>query len=218
MIPGVDRSHHNGYVPISSLVDKGIRFIFFKATQGVTYIDPAFNASWQEAKAIAELAIGCYAFFDGRYDGIEQAKHYLSLGVNFAADGCLPPCVDVEDLIGTDEADTERANKWVADNFKLVLQRLNDFLTYIKEHTGRDCIIYTYNNYIKEYFHSYGFPNNPMWLSSLQANCPVRYDTGKLPLFWQNTYHWNGSDMDGNVFMGTQEELNQLANITNQTT
>src|SRR6184192_4170666 len=98
MIKGVDRSHLNRPVPLTHLVEKDIQFIWFKATQGLTFVDPKFNASWQEAKAIPELFRGCYAFFDGRYDGIEQAKHYLSLGVNFAADGCMPPCVDVEDL------------------------------------------------------------------------------------------------------------------------
>jgi len=55
-----------------------------------------------------------------------------------------------------------------------------------------------------------------MWLSSLQKNCPVRYDTAKQPLFWQWTYNWATTDMDGDYFMGTQEELNALANIKPQ--
>lgn len=213
MIAGVDRSHHNAYIPLTELVEQGIKFIFFKATQAEAYVDATFNASWQEAKAIPGLARGCYHFFDPRIDGIVQAKHYLSLGVNFHGAGCLMPCVDVEDLVGTDEADTTQINKWVADNWQLALSRLNDFLAYVKEQIGKTCLIYTYNNYPKEYFHGHGFPDNPMWLSSLQPNCPVRYDTGKLPEFWQNTYSWNKSDMDGDFFTGTQEQLNTLANV-----
>lgn len=220
MIPGVDRSHNNNPINLTSLATKGIGFIWFKATQGITYQDPTFNGSWQEIKAIPGNHLsgqlvkrGAYHFFDPRYDGIQQAKNYLSRGVNFSSPGCLPPCVDVEDLVGSNAADTTAANIWVADNWQLALQRLNDFLAYVKQQTGRPCMIYTYNNYPKEYFHGTKFPDNPMWLSSLQRVCPPRYDTGELPAFWQNTYSWDGTDMDGNFFNGTDAELNALANI-----
>lgn len=209
MIQGVDRSHLNSHVSLASLCDKGVKFIWFKATQGATYQDPTFNASWQEAKATNGLLRGAYHFFDPRIDGIVQAENFLSRNINFSAEGCLMPCVDVEDLTGSDAA---QANQWVVANWKTAIQRLNDFLAHIKEHTSRECLIYTYNSYPKEYYHGYGFPNNPMWLSSLQKNCPVRYDTSQLPEFWQNTYNWNGTDMDGNFFTGTQEQLNLLAN------
>jgi len=213
-IPGVDRSHLNDPIPLTQLTAKGIQFIFFKATQGITYQDPTFNTSWQEAKNTPNLKRGAYHFFDARYDGIAQAKNFLSLNINFLGVGCLPPCIDVEDIVGKNDADTQVQNQWVADNWELALQRLNDFLNYVKQQTTRDCIIYSYNNYMREYFHSSPLPNNPMWLSSLQENCPVRYDTGGLPEFWQNTYRWNNSDMDGDYFTGSQDQLNALANVT----
>lgn len=211
MIQGVDRSHHNVKVPLASLVTKGVGFIWFKATQAASYQDPTFNTAWQEAKATKGLVRGAYHFYDPRIDGIVQAKNFLSMSINFNAFGCLPPCVDVEDLTGADAAE---ANKWVANNWQTAVTRLNDFLNHMKQETGRDCVIYSYNNYMREYLHSHPFPNNPMWLSSLQKSCPVRYDTGKLPEFWQNTYSWNKSDMDGNFFTGTEQQLNTLANIT----
>lgn len=214
MIQGVDRSHLNGKVPLTDLAKKGIQFIWFKATQGETYQDPTFNDAWQEAKSIIAIKRGCYHFFDPHFGGVAQAKNYLSRGVNFSTMGCLPPCVDVEDLVGSNKVDTTTINKWVVDNWQLSLSRLNDFLLYVKQETGRDCIIYSYNNYLKDTFNGHTWPNNDLWLSSLQANCPVRFDNGKLPLFWQNTYNWNGSDMDGDFFMGTQNDLNKLANIT----
>lgn len=209
-IPGVDRSHLNEPIPLTSLVAKGIKFIFFKGTQADTFADPTFNSAWQEAKGIAGLARGCYHFFDPRIDGIVQAKHYLSLGVDFNGVGCLPPTIDVEDLTGPD---ADAANKWVADNWHTCLGRLNDFLTYVKTQSGKDVIIYSYNGYIKEYFPGTKFPNNRMWLSSLQDSCPKRFDNGELPDFWQNTYRYNNTDMDGDYFTGTQQQLNSLANI-----
>jgi lysozyme len=214
MIPGVDRSHLNSKTSLVSLKAQGLGFVWLKATQGLTYVDPTFNASWQEAKATAGLIRGCYHFFDPRVDGIEQAKHYLSQKVSFSAAGCLPCCVDVEDLVGSDDAETAQANKWVADNWQLAVNRLTDFLNYVKQETTRDCVIYTYNNYPKEYFHGHGFPDNPMWLSSLQTNPPKRYDTGKLPEFWQNSYRYKNTDQDGDFFTGTQSQLQAMANLS----
>lgn len=218
MIKGLDISHLNDHIDVPNMPAKGFGFAWFKATQGLTYQDPTFNAYWQSAKAIRgdKFAVGCYHFFDPRVDPIAQAKNFLSRGVDFTLPGVLPPCVDLEDLVGKDEADTAVQNKWVANNWQLALSRLQDFLNYVKTATGRDCIIYTYNNYPKEYFHGHGFPNNGMWLSSLQATCPNRYDTGKQPEFWQYTYRYNNSDLDGDYFTGTQEQLNNLANIKQQ--
>lgn len=212
MIPGVDRSHHNSPIPLANLVAKGVKFVWFKASQSGSYRDPTFDANWKEAKTTEGLLRGAYHFYNPMVDSLIQAQNFLGAGVDFSASGCLPPCVDVEDLVGKDEAETKQLNKWVADNWQLAVSRLIDFLAHVKTVTGHDCIIYTYNNYPKEYFNGHGFPDNPIWLSSLQDTCPKRYDTGELPEFWQNTYNWNGSDMDGDYFTGTQEQLDALAN------
>lgn len=220
MVPGVDRSHLNAPFPLAKLVAEGYKFCFFKATNALSVPETKFfNASWQEAKAIKNFIRGAYHFFDPRFDGIAQANNYLSRKIDFKAVGCLCPWVDVEDLIvfgangKQDDAATAAANKWVAVNWQLALQRLHDFLNRVDQATGLKCGIYTYNNYPREIFHGAGFPDRPMWLSSLQATCPVRYDTGKLPEFWQDTYTENHTDMDGNFFTGTQEQLNASANI-----
>lgn len=218
-IHGVDRSHLNEPVKLASLVAKGIKFIFFEAIKSNGQQDQFFNASWQEAKGIEGLYRGAYAMFDPRKDGKLQAQNFLAIGIGYSKPYSLGLWVDVEDLVvfgddgKIDQPATNAANKWVADNWQLALQRLNDFLNYVKEQTGKHCGIYSYNNYMKEYFHGHGFPNNPMWLSSLQKTCPVRYDNGILPEFWQNNYNWNNTDMDGDFFTGTIEQLNTLANI-----
>ena len=214
MIQGVDRSHLNDPASLASLKAKGIEFIYFKASQSVSYQDPTFDASWKEAIAVPGLKRGAYHFFDPRYDGVQQANNFLSMGIVFNNPGCLPPCVDVEDLVGKNDDDTASINKWIADNWQVCVLRLTDFLNTVKEKTGCDCVIYSYNNYMREYYHSHPFLNNDFWLSSLQENCPVRYDNGKQPLFWQYTYRWNQSDMDGDYFTGTEQQLNAIANIT----
>ena len=213
MIPGVDRSHLNSPVSLASLAAKGIKFVFFKATQGDTFIDLAFAASWKEASETEGLHQGTFHFFNPQIDGIVQAKHYTSVVGDFSGRGCLPPFVDVEDLVGSNEADTVRLNKWVEDNWQVAIKRLQDFLNCVKTDTGRTCGIYSYNGYMRDTLHGVKFPDNPFWLSSIQATCPNRYDTGKLPEFWQYTYNWQNTDMDGNYFTGTQQQLDLMANI-----
>lgn len=226
MLKGIDISHLNSQINIPHLPAQGISFVFMKATQGLTMQDQAFQGYWHAIRAIpgnekGELVkLGDYHFFNPMVDGVAQAKNYLSRGVNYSLPGVLPPVVDVEDLVGSDAADTAKLNAWVPKNWMTSLGRLNDFLAYVKEQTGKDCIIYTYNNYFREYFHGHAFPNNRMWLASLQTakqtNCPVRYDTGKLPDFWQYTWRLNNTDLDGDYFMGTQSELDELCNIKPQ--
>lgn len=217
MIQGIDISHNNDpKIDIQTLKNKGITFVWIKATQALTYQDPAFQDYWHACRA-NNMIHGAYHFFDPRVDGINQAKNFLSRGIDFTLPGVLPPCVDVEDLVGKDDAESAQLNKAIAENWKMCLNRLNDFLNYIKQQTGKDCIIYTYNNYPKEYYPGTKFPNNKMWLSSLltdtNTHCPVRYDTGKLPEFWQYTYRLNKSDLDGDYFIGTIDQLNELANV-----
>ena|ERR1700723_1478288 len=217
MIFGVDRSHLNEQVKLQSLFDKGIRFIFFEAIKSNGEEDQNFNESWQEAKAIPGLYRGAYAMFDPRKDGKLQAQNFLAIGIGYLKPYCLGLWVDVEDLVvfdadgSTDQQATDAANQWVADNSQLCLQRLLDFLAEIKETTGTDCGIYSYNGYMKEYYHSHPFPNNKFWLSSLQPNPPVRYDTGKLPEFHQYTYNWKNTDMDGD--QSPLSSLDPIANI-----
>lgn len=218
MIQGVDRSHLNDPVKLQRLYNQGIRFIFFEVITSTGAEDKDFNNSWQEAKTVAGLYRGAYAMFDPRKDGKLQAQNFLAIGIGYDKPYCLGLWVDVEDLVvydanGLNQALTDQANQWVADNWQLCLQRLLDFLAAIKDATGVDCGIYSYNEYMREYYHSHPFPANKFWLSSLQPTCPPRYDTGKLPEFQQYTYNWNGTDMDGDVFTGTPDELNTLANV-----
>lgn len=220
MICGIDISHLNDpKINIPFITAQDIGFVWIKATQALTFQDPTFQDYWHEIKSIPnnengeQVKRGGYHFFDPRVDGIAQAKNYLSRGIDFTLPGVLPPCIDIEDLVGINASDTVQINKWVATNWKVCLQCLNDFLGYVKQQTTKDCIIYTYNNYPKEYYPGAKFTNNRMWLSSLQANCPVRYDTNQLPDFWQNTYRFNDTDLDGDYFMGTQEQLNEMCNI-----
>lgn len=221
MITGNDLSKRNDKVKLADLIKKGKQFAFCKATQADDFKDKAFDSYWAEAKPLRgpNFKIGPYMFFDPRVGGKSQANFFLSKGFNFKLPGVLPPTIDVEDLVvfnadGTiNKAATDAANKWVANNWQLCLIRLKECIETLKIASDK-VIVYTYNNYMREYYHGAPLSDCLMWLSSLQPTCPKRYDTGQLPEFWQYSYRDGGSDLDGDYFTGTQEQLNALANIT----
>lgn len=70
------------------------RFVYAKATEGRTFIDPSFSRNRQEASA-AGLAVGAYHFWLPERDPVEQARHFFSVA-GLRREGELPPCLDVE--------------------------------------------------------------------------------------------------------------------------
>lgn len=72
----IDISHNNKHVDLLEAAGGGIVGVIHKATQGVTFKDPAYAARKQEA-ADAKLLWGAYHFGDGS-DGAAQADNFLN--------------------------------------------------------------------------------------------------------------------------------------------
>src|SRR5437899_3151687 len=88
-LEGIDVSHWDGTVDWAQVAGSGRAWAIAKATEGVTFLDPAFAANWAGMKA-AGLVRGAYHFFRPAHGGVEQADWYLSKVGAFAA-GDLPP-------------------------------------------------------------------------------------------------------------------------------
>lgn len=76
---GVDISHHQGSLTISSLKKAGVRFVIIKATQRNDYVDPEFYRFFREAKA-ANMLIGVYHFLETETlggSGESQARKFV---------------------------------------------------------------------------------------------------------------------------------------------
>ncbi len=76
-LQGIDVSHYQGTIDWQKVAQAGIRFVFVKATQGITVVDPQFQTNWQEAKA-AGLLRGAYHFFEPDDDPGQQAQNLLT--------------------------------------------------------------------------------------------------------------------------------------------
>jgi len=73
----IDISHYNDTVNFAKVKEANIVGVIHKATQGVSGIDPKYNDN-RKAALKEGLLWGAYHFGTG-CDGVEQAKHFLSV-------------------------------------------------------------------------------------------------------------------------------------------
>lgn len=102
---GVDVSRYQGFINWSAVAAAGIQFVFIKASEGQTVVDPRFSVNWTGAKS-AGILRGAYHFFRPAIPPQAQAENFLTLlqGVDPAE---LAPVLDLElrKLDGTDAWD-----------------------------------------------------------------------------------------------------------------
>lgn len=94
-IDGLDISHHQGEVDFRRLKAGGCKFIFLKASEGVSFTDPKFAFNRQAARA-AGIPCGAYHYFTTDVPAVVQAAHFVDV-VGSVPLGDLFPVVDVED-------------------------------------------------------------------------------------------------------------------------
>jgi GH25 family lysozyme M1 (1,4-beta-N-acetylmuramidase) len=73
----IDVSHHNGAVDWPAVAGAGIALVFIKATQGVGFVDPAFDLN-RSAAIRAGVLVAPYHFIDIA-DPSRQASHFLTV-------------------------------------------------------------------------------------------------------------------------------------------
>ena len=203
LIAGLDVSHHNGIIDWEQVKKTGREFVFMKATQDTSFVDPLFPTNYGRAKA-AGLAVGAYHFFDYTLDGKAQADHFLDRVERAGAiDGALPPVVDVE--------------CWApigSSTHVAAAARLRDFIERVYERTARLPIIYTSVHMWREVVgNSEGFSRSPLWAACWGCGLPPSIAPG-----WGDWAFWQtGVDqvpgigrLDGNFFNGSQRDLNRL--------
>src|SRR5689334_1580650 len=87
-VQGIDVSHYQGVIDWNQVAEAGTAFVFIKATEGTSYVDPQFQDNWSGAKA-AGLLRGAYHFFQPGEDPQQQAEYFLSVVQTVPGD--LPP-------------------------------------------------------------------------------------------------------------------------------
>lgn len=124
---GIDAAKWQGVLPVSQIVDAGVRFAIVKATHGLgTSPDVQFARSWS-ALAAAPIVRGAYHWFTDS-DPIAQAEHFVRQLVGLR-DG---------DLVAVDFEEPTTKYRGLE-----LLDRLRACLARVEALTGRAPLLYT---------------------------------------------------------------------------
>jgi len=204
-------SHQHPYgasVDWSQVKNSGRNFSFVKATEGVGYVNPYFNADWSAIRANG-MVRGSYHY--ARPDAsstsaAEQARYFVSVAGRMQATGDLALILDFEDSGGLSPS--------------ALITWVHSWLDTITALTGRTPIIYTYPYFWRSAMgNSAGFTRYPLWIAD--------YNGGSAPqtpliggwnswAFWQYTDRGSipgvSTGVDISKFSGDSAALSALAN------
>ena len=166
---GVDISHFQGKVNFALLKQNNIHFVYLKATDGMTYLDPSYH---QHVKSLGQeyLPNGAYHFFEPNDDPIKQAEFFISQVK--ASNHTLPPMLDVEISKGMP-----------ADKIKSAVQQ---WLKHVESNLGCSPIIYSYGDYWSDLLGP-EFNNYLFWLADYAAK-------ESIPQGLKNLHIWQYSE------------------------
>lgn len=129
---GIDVSHHNGKINWEQVPE--VDFVYIKATEGATYVNPMYQQNINGARA-RKFRVGAYHYFRTTSSVQKQFENYKKHVMKSDID--LIPMVDVEEC-----------KKWSATQFQDSLMR---FIQLVKSHYGKAPMIYSVNTFYNKY-------------------------------------------------------------------
>lgn len=200
---GLDISHFTTNINWNNLTQNGYYFVFIKATQGTTIVDPKFKENW-EAAGRAGFIRGAYHFFTAS-DGEKEASFFL----NALKEVVLGPC----DLGAALDLEPNQIASAMPPG--PVVTEAQKWLEIVKKSVGKPPILYSVSSYLLQLGDPPSLAGYPLWIASYTA-------TPKLPgsrssyAFWQFTSGNVGPlaspmAVPTELFNGTPEELYALA-------
>lgn len=170
-IEGIDVSHWEGDINFQEVGRAGIRFVYMKASEGVSYIDPDFERNYREARK-ARLKIGFYHYVTAgsEEEARAQARHFADVIWGKVYHGC--PVMDFESF----------------DN--LTREQINEisiaFLQELREVTGRRVAVYSDANNATNTFDA-RLAVYPLWIADYGVARPDMRNHWKRWAGWQYT-------------------------------
>lgn len=198
-IRGIDISHYQDRIDWERLRNANVqrvplRFVFVKATEGVSMIDENFSDNFYQARQ-NDLIRGAYHFFVPDADARKQARFYLKQV--HLEEGDLPPVLDVEKV---GRLSSEQLRKAV-----------RTWLEIVEEHYGVKPILYTGASFKKKYLNDSIFNQYPYWIAHYYVEKPTYEGSWK---FWQYTDFGKIDGIQGNVdcniFNGSLQDLRKM--------
>lgn len=197
-VQGIDVSHHQQTIDWGRLNKQSVQFAFIKATEGGNHKDSMFQENWREA-IHHNIPVAAYHFFTFCKDGEEQARNYIHYVPKDSID--LPPVIDLE----------YGGNCAIQNRKEDLISEIAKYLEIIEDHYQRKVIIYTTNEFYRNYL-KHQFPDNPVWIRDIlsEPNLP----DGRDWLFWQFTNRGKlegiNTPVDLNTFNGSKEDFKKL--------
>ena len=151
---GIDISSWQGNVDFKKVKDSGIKIVYIKATEGISYVNDYFSSAYTNAKAQG-MIIGVYHFFIGGIDPQAQARHFVDIIGDIEIDCRL--AMDIEQTNGLDKISLTSA--------------AISFLEEVKKLTGKDTVVYTYTNFARTSLDS-RLGVYPLWIAEYGVNTP----------------------------------------------
>jgi len=168
---GLDVSHHNvddRGSPIDWPLVKaaGFGFVLVKATDGLSFVDPKFEASLAGAKE-AGLLTGAYHFLRPGDDAGLQGEKYLealsSVGGLKALD--LLPAVDAEDP-------SDEPGAWLKIDRATRILKVEHWCAAVEAEVKAPSLLYTNTPWWRLTLGAAPFGSHPLWASRYSANEP----------------------------------------------
>jgi GH25 family lysozyme M1 (1,4-beta-N-acetylmuramidase) len=202
-IRGIDLSHGNidDNMDFSQIKkDNEIRFVYFKATQGATFVDGKFKAASDKAKA-AGLEIGAYHTFDFCQPVDDQYRKIISeVPLEKVT---LPIALDIEWYDGKPGFKVSCSPEVL--QVKKSLRQLSEKL---KSHYGKQPVYYLVSEAVKDFVDQ--DEAIPTWIANYSKGTQQRGLNGPWT-FWQFTdsAHLQGirHKVDLNVFFGDEKQF-----------
>jgi len=137
-----------------------VLFALIKSTEGITVKDPYFGRNFEGAKK-AGIIRGAYHFLGINSPVDEQVKFFIE---NTPLEkGDLPPVLDLE-----------ISKKTMRRQHAKVCRMALQWLKAIEKHYGVKPIVYTYENYYKDYLKGHGFDDYDFWIARYGAEPSAR--------------------------------------------
>lgn len=195
---GIDLYHGDVVTNWQQVKEALVSFIFLKAGEGNSFIDPSFKTNWTQAKAQG-LTVGAYHFFHPSEDSVSQADLFTKV-MGSLTDADLPPVMDWETTDGVNPTNDK-------------LTALN-FLRLIEEATHRRPIIYLSPSFADELSLDASFAKYPLWVAHYGVTTPRIPNPWSAYTFWQtgDSGAINGisNAVDMNVFSGNADALSKF--------
>ena len=206
-VNGVDVSHWQGSIIWSKVYGAGYRFAFVKASEGVGWVDPNFEANMKDGRN-AGLLMGAYHFArpDLGNNPKDEAEYFISVASEYLREGFLRPALDLE--VGSTLGKDALSN-WV-----------RVWMETVKNETGIEPIIYVNSYYANNYL-DVSLAKYELWIAHWTYDPSVFPNTG----IWETWSFWQYSDkgsvpgITGNVdldlFNGNMRRLYSEFTISN---